>query len=179
MLISDLDPDVTSTHSVGGHFLAPLQPGVPTMGYWSWICLQEVMPWRKKLLNLWFGSFCHSYCFLIYLPCSCLFFTDTKHHLGVSTCFTLQELWFEPKRRLLAPLVQEIWAKPWHRLHQKRQKRPPPLWSLPTDFSQDVLNKRCPGDLFLFYIGRTVRVHEVSYSSLQFWHFFIVSNSKN
>ena len=38
-------------------------------------------------------------------------------------------------------------------LAPKTPKRPPPSQPIPTDFSQDVLNKRFSGDLFLFYKG--------------------------
>ena len=38
-------------------------------------------------------------------------------------------------------------------LAPKTPKRPPPSQPIPTDFSQDVLNKRFSGDLFLFHKG--------------------------
>ena len=52
--------------------------------------------------------------------------TNTQHHLGITTNFSLQELKFERKRSFLAWFVQEILVEPWHHFEKKGQKRPPP-----------------------------------------------------
>ena len=123
-----------------GHFPAPKQPKEPLSGpLWipittqhvSGLVLNMIMSPKQSQFEekcVWFGCFCHFYSSKMSLLRFCLFLTDPKHHLGTRIHSTHQELQFERKRSFLAQFVQEIWAKPWHKLYQKCQKWPPPSW---------------------------------------------------
>ena len=130
-----------SSHKIGllGHFPALLQTGEPFSGLILIpIVTQHVTGLVSNMImspKIYTRKESASECVILQffsistalpLPRFCLFVTDPKHRLGIIIYSTHQELQFERKRSFLAQFVQEIWAKPWHKLYQKCQKWPPP-----------------------------------------------------